>query len=151
MHLTEIIKNVRSEVHLCESCAREIGLNSKLSSYAVSVPDMVSFLDNDADEVPGGESLPDFAVHLRPILKPADLPDVLTAMKPFPAFLKSVYSDLKIPYGGGNGLPKKRDLASEPDSKDEPTSFLIEQLDDAVNDERYEEAAKLRDMIRGRR
>jgi hypothetical protein len=40
VHLTEIIKNVKSEVHLCEACARGIGLNSKLSNFSLTVPDM---------------------------------------------------------------------------------------------------------------
>ena len=47
VHLTEIIKNVKSEIHLCEVCAREIGLNSKLSSFSLSIPDILSFLDSE--------------------------------------------------------------------------------------------------------
>jgi len=47
IHLTEIIKNEKSEVHLCERCAREIGLNSKLSNFSISIPEMLSFLDLD--------------------------------------------------------------------------------------------------------
>ena len=47
VHLTEIIKSVKSEIHLCELCAREIGLNSKLSSFSLSIPDILSFLDSE--------------------------------------------------------------------------------------------------------
>ncbi|OHD70188.1 MAG: hypothetical protein A2W19_05215 [Spirochaetes bacterium RBG_16_49_21] len=54
IHLTEIIKDVKSEVHLCESCARDIGLNSKLSNFSLSIPEMLSFLD--IDEVDDYES-----------------------------------------------------------------------------------------------
>ena len=50
VHLTEIIKSVRSEVHLCEQCARDIGFNAKLSNYSLSIPDMLSFLDDDMAE-----------------------------------------------------------------------------------------------------
>ena len=51
IHLTEIIKDVKSEVHLCENCAREIGLNSKLSNFSLSVPEMLSFLEiNEVDD-----------------------------------------------------------------------------------------------------
>jgi protein arginine kinase activator len=51
IHLTEIIKDVKSEVHLCENCARDIGLNSKLSNFSLSIPEMLSFLDvNEIDE-----------------------------------------------------------------------------------------------------
>lgn len=45
VHLTEIIKNVKSEIHLCDSCAREFGLNSKLSNFSLTVPEMLTFLD----------------------------------------------------------------------------------------------------------
>ncbi|MBN1501347.1 MAG: hypothetical protein JW982_14400 [Spirochaetes bacterium] len=50
IHLTEIIKNIKSEVHLCEECAREIGLNSKLSNFSLSIPDFLSFLDIQTDD-----------------------------------------------------------------------------------------------------
>lgn len=45
VHLTEIVKEVKSEIHLCETCAREIGLNSKISGYTISVSEMLTFLD----------------------------------------------------------------------------------------------------------
>ena len=45
IHLTEIIKDIKSEVHLCEACAREVGLNAKLSNFSLSMPEMLSFLD----------------------------------------------------------------------------------------------------------
>lgn len=50
IHLTEIIKNVKSEVHLCETCAREIGLNSKLSNFSLSVTDFLSFIEADSSD-----------------------------------------------------------------------------------------------------
>jgi hypothetical protein len=31
VHLTEIIRGMHSEAHLCEKCAREIGFNTKIS------------------------------------------------------------------------------------------------------------------------
>src|SRR5512136_920682 len=55
IHLTEIIKDLKSELHLCENCAREIGLNSKLSNFSLSIPEMLSFLDVDeVDEYVNG-------------------------------------------------------------------------------------------------
>ncbi len=50
IHLTEIIKNIKSEVHLCEECAKEIGLNSKLSNFSLSIPDFLSFLDLQTED-----------------------------------------------------------------------------------------------------
>ena len=55
IHLTEIIKDVKSEVHLCENCARGIGLNSKLSNFSLTIPEMLSFLDiNEVEDYDDG-------------------------------------------------------------------------------------------------
>ena len=47
IHLTEVEKNERVEMHLCEICAREKGLNSNLTKFSISIPEMLSFLDVD--------------------------------------------------------------------------------------------------------
>jgi protein arginine kinase activator len=149
VHLTEIIKGVRSEVHLCEHCARDIGLNSKLNNYALSVPDMLSYLDEGIlDDHPGdvctvcGISSADFestgkvgCSHCYEALSPS---------------INVLFPDGKESYAGkqpaaeGSSVP---DAAPEPV---EPASVLLGQLDEAVKEERYEDAAKIRDLMRGR-
>lgn len=50
IHLTEILKNIKSEVHLCDECAKSIGLNAKLSKISLSVQDMLTFIDYNEPE-----------------------------------------------------------------------------------------------------
>ena len=47
IHLSEVIKDMKSEVHLCEGCAREVGLNTKISNFSLSLPEMLTFLNVD--------------------------------------------------------------------------------------------------------
>ena len=45
VHLTEIIRNEKTEIHLCDSCARDMGLSSHGGGFSLTVSDMLSFLD----------------------------------------------------------------------------------------------------------
>ncbi len=45
VHLTEIIRNEKTEVHLCDHCARDMGLSSHGGGFSLTVSDMMSFLD----------------------------------------------------------------------------------------------------------
>jgi len=47
IHLSEVVKNIKSEVHLCEQCARDVGLNTKISNFTLSLPEMLTFLNVD--------------------------------------------------------------------------------------------------------
>ena len=51
IHFTEIIKDLKSEIHICEQCARNMGLNSKLSDFSETVTEIISFIDiNETDD-----------------------------------------------------------------------------------------------------
>ena len=148
VHLTEIIKGVRSEVHLCEQCAREIGLNFKLSSCSLSIPDMLSYLD----EVGKDES----AVCRCCGISAADIEasgkvGCVHCYETFSEQIGALCPEIGTPYAGKHpseegGSPAVR---SEPESENR-TELLRRQLEEAVRDERYEEAARLRDLIGGR-
>jgi hypothetical protein len=47
IHLSEIMKDIKSEVHLCEHCAREVGLNTKISNFTLTLPEMLTFMNVD--------------------------------------------------------------------------------------------------------
>jgi protein arginine kinase activator len=155
IHLTEIIKDVKSEVHLCESCAREIGLNSKLSNFSLSIPEMLSFLDvSEVDEVTVGSvckscgmsfmdyskenklGCPDCYVHLEDSLKSviAGYHGAVRHVGKQPSGLTDIAAGTYT--RSARTLPAKQSL-------DE----LKKQLNRAVFEERYEEAAVLRDRI----
>lgn len=155
IHLSEVIKDMKSEVHLCEACAREVGLNTKISNFSLSLPEMLTFLN--VDEITdysdgkhcsvcgydfidykrdGKLGCPECYTNLREFLEP-----VLTGFHgdkrhigKHPAFNEDAGFKSKAPSA------VKNDTAS--------AENLKAQLDAAVREERYEDAAVLRDKIR---
>ena len=155
VHLTEINKGVKSEVHLCEECARTIGLNSKLSNFSLAIPDFLSFLNEDTKEY-----------HDQPevvICKNCGL-DIQTANKTRKVncpYCYYFFSEKISALLGGSDI---RHTGRVPDNYTDFTvhgtehkpersslndvSILKSRLDQAVENEEYEEAALLRDKIK---
>ncbi len=159
VHLTEIIKNVKSEIHLCESCAREIGLNSRLSNFNLSVPDMLSFLDVDEahDMLDGtvckfcGNTFLDYKKsgklgcpecyrHLQASLEPviAGHHGERKHVGKMPLNYVEIKSPSRVFIDTSVKLMDKNETAAD----------LRRRLDQAVRDERYEEAAAIRDRLK---
>ena len=160
VHLTEVIKDIRSEIHICEDCAKEIGLNSKLSGFSLSVSEMLSFLESGNihhDEEPGccprcGTSFMDYRRDER-----LGCPECYHYLgDPLVSIIISCHENRKFAgkkpllYGIMPCLSKNLSVADE--KIQEPLNFSLEdlrqRLDEAVKDERYEDAAALRDRIR---
>jgi protein arginine kinase activator len=161
VHLTEIIKNVKSELHLCEGCAREVGLNSKLSNFTLTVPDMLSFLDVEEtrDMVDathckscgtsfvdykrtGKLGCPDCYGHLRTALEPILMN--FHGAKRHVGKMPSNYIEIKA--RGKVFL----DASVKVMEKVETVADLRKKLEQAVLDERFEEAALIRDALKQR-
>ncbi len=160
VHLTEIIKGVKSEVHLCKDCAREIGLNAKLSNFSLTIPDFLSFLSDDTepDFVPASREQAvcrrcGTSVMKRSVLIKAGCPHCYIHLK------EAVHERL-IEIGGSTFYSGRKpdsyvsitpeDVNRFDDIIDEENDilWLKERLDDAVMNEEYEQAAHLRDKIR---
>ncbi len=156
IHLTEIIKDVKSELHLCEGCARGIGLNSKLSNFSLSIPELLSFLDiNELEDYADGSmckscgitfmdfsrdgklGCPDCYQYLNESLKSAIL-----------AFHGATRHVGKHPISDGPAVRAACPVNVRALSEKRSINELRKQLDKAVFEERYEEAAVLRDIIR---
>ena len=153
IHLTEIIKDVKSEVHLCENCARNIGLNSKLANFSLSVPEMLSFLDiSEVDESVDDLKCKTCGMSFVEYNKNGKLgcPECYY-------YLKESLENVILSYHG-----EKRHIGKFPAESPEPViqeledieietgqslEDLKEELRKAVDDERYEDAAMLRDRI----
>ncbi len=156
IHLTEIIKDVKSELHLCESCAREIGLNSKLSNFSLSIPEMLSFLDIDeVDEFVNGSVCKSCGLSFADYSRESKLgcPDCYRYLG---ESLKSVIAGYhgasrhmgkhpNNPAGINSATYEKPVVTANPQLSMEELKNLLSR---AVLDERYEEAALLRDKIR---
>lgn len=154
IHLTEIIKDVKSEIHLCESCARDIGLNAKLSNFSLSVPEMLSFLDINELEDDAAQAVCrtcglTFLDYSR---------DGKLGCSDCYLYLKESLRTIIAGYHGTARHLGKHPLSLEeipvrsietiPDVPRETIDTLKARLQQAVIEERYEEAAVLRDRIR---
>ncbi|HON78345.1 MAG TPA: UvrB/UvrC motif-containing protein [Spirochaetota bacterium] len=159
IHLTEIIKNVKSEFHLCEECARIIGVNSKFSNFSLSVPDMLSFLDlDDAGDVVDTNMCMHCGISFVDYKKAGKLgcPHCYRYLKQgIDSVVKSYHDSIrhvgKVPCNyveieEGDTCLLENDGPGEQErvSRQE----LQKMLDDAVSEERYEDAAVLRDRIK---
>ncbi len=159
IHLTEIIKNVKSEFHLCEKCARLVGVNSKFSNFSLSVPDMLSFLDLDevgetVDSNMCGNCGLTFLEYKR--VGKLGCPQCYNYLR------SSLEPVIKSYHGGDRHIGKvpsnyvevndcrgmHGDDTAEPADNGRDLGELKKMLTSAIGDERYEDAALLRDMIR---
>ena len=155
IHLSEIIKDLKSEVHLCEQCARDVGLNTKISNFTLTLPEMLTFLNVDeVNEFDGkkrcGTCGCDFIEYKRN--GKLGCPDCYTQLA----------DQLEPVMAGYHGEAKhcgkfpafndgeKHDYIHPERTECEPGTIrkLQAELDDAVREERYEEAAVLRDRIK---
>ena len=170
IHLTEIIQNVKSEVHLCENCAREIGLNSKLSGFSLSLPEILSFLEvNEVDDEPTGIVCLSCGLSYADYLREGKLgcPDCYRYMdesikKAVAAYHGSLRHIGKHPLNVAKVPDGKRAKASVHAAGSGTASVAVsdrgdttvtieklkEMLEAAILEERFEDAAVLRDRIR---
>ena len=143
VHLTEIIKGEKMEKHLCEQCAKEEGYTIKTH---VSLQDLLSAFISAHGEASDmaettcpdcGMSYVDFRNEGR-LGCPNDYEIFREALDPL---MEKVHGTVehtgKVPSRAGESQRKQRDLMS-----------LRRQLRTAVEREDYEEAARLRDLIK---
>lgn len=162
IHLTEIVKNVKTELHLCEQCARRAGVNSRVSNFSLTLHDMLSFIDleelkNNSTDVSCGNcglsfseykksgmlGCPrcylDMGAHLLPSLK---------SLYGFEYHTGTTPSHYIEPDGNKNILLTPKSEIPETPEEASQISELQKKLDAAVSREQYEEAALIRDRIR---
>ena len=155
IHLSEIIKDMKSEVHLCENCAREVGLNTKISNFSLSLPEMLTFLNVDeVTDFKDGNNCStcgsDFLVYKRDgkLGCPECYNNLAEFLDPVLAGFHAEKRHIgKFPVHNEDSGFREKILKTEKSNIDN-TGELQEQLDAAVNEERYEDAAVLRDKIR---
>ncbi|HOK92906.1 MAG TPA: UvrB/UvrC motif-containing protein [Spirochaetota bacterium] len=165
IHLAEIIKDVKSEVHLCEVCARDVGFNTRISDSGIAIPDMLSFLNIDEIEdsisrskcsfcgtdfirykQAGKLGCPECYVYLENELLP-----VINSLKNGAEYCGKFPANVKVKCKGSVDITERAFKGADTENEDSVLSEierLKEQLKDAVSEERYEDAANLRDRIR---
>lgn len=156
IHLTEIIREVKAELHLCEACARDFGLDSRLGSLSLSIPDIVSYLE------PGAENGLQGQVYCHSC--GSGLDDIqqsgMAGCDDCYRYLEKGLASVLARAGGGQaGYAGKIPLNARHSADEVRESMpvwgsgdtladLRQQLARAVEAENYEQAARLRDLIK---
>ncbi len=159
MHMSEIIGGFDREIHLCERCSREVGLNRGRSPFSLSIPELLDFLKIR-------EFTAEKEIHLCPCcgMKFSDFQRIgkfgcsecYTSFTTAKSFLDRVM--LGVPYEGkvprnyrslGRGMGEilSEEFLPEEPSREYMGDSLESRLEKAIDEERYEEAALLRDRI----
>ncbi|MCL2154496.1 MAG: UvrB/UvrC motif-containing protein [Leptospirales bacterium] len=153
IHLSEIIKDMRSEIHLCEKCANEIGLNAKISNFSLSIPEMLTFLHVDEINYNDDKYCAACATSFIDYKKNGKLgcPECYNSMSEFiTSIIINCHGEKK--HIGKSPIYNEKTYSNDDSMNykvnDENADYLQAQLASAVDEERYEEAAILRDKIR---
>ena len=143
VHLTEILQNEKRERHLCEDCAREEGVAIKSQ---INLQEILSGMI-EAHESVGKEAnltCPDCGITYAEFRNqgrlgcPHDYVVFAALLKPVLEKVHGAVEHLgKLPHRAGADTKTQRQLMQ-----------LRRQLQEAVENERYEEAARIRDLLR---
>jgi protein arginine kinase activator len=146
VHLTQIVENAVTQVHLCEKCAAERGIETSSSSTTHPLGEFLQAVQHQAVQHPGdavrcsycGTSLRDFRASGR-----------LGCARCYGAFEQSLRDLLRRVHGSASHVGRRYTASDEPAlERDATISELKGRLADAIKGEEFELAATLRDQIR---
>lgn len=147
VHLTQIVESVVSQVHLCEQCAAARGIETTVALPKHPLGDFLQAVQQQAAQMPGdaarcaycGTSLRDFRASGR-----------LGCAHCYGAFEQSLRELLRRVHGSTRHEGWKHEGA-DPDivARELTLETLRSRLAKAVEGEAFEEAATLRDQIKG--
>lgn len=147
VHLTQIVENAVTHVHLCERCAAERGIETATPEPKHPLGDFLQAVQQQAAQLPGdaarcaycGTSLRDFRASGR-----------LGCAHCYGAFEQSLRELLRRVHGSTRHQGWQYELRDpEIVTREQQLSDLRTRLQKAVADEAFESAAALRDQIRG--
>lgn len=147
VHLTQIVEAAVSQVHLCEQCAAERGIETTVALPKSALGDFLQAVQQQAAQMPGdaarcaycGTSLRDFRASGR-----------LGCAHCYAAFEQSLRELLRRVHGSTRHEGWRHEAADpEVVSREATLAQLRNKLAKAVETEAFEEAAALRDQIRG--
>jgi protein arginine kinase activator len=152
IHLTEITDGVRTETHMCEQCAQEHGVGSK--NY-IPLNELLSNLlsagSKEEEAAMPGESEGPVCPRCGWTLDNLQEKGVLGCPYDYETFEQQLKPLIKKAHGGAVAHCGKIPARTPKDSKREiEITQLRRQLDEAVRNEDYELAAKLRDKLAGK-
>lgn len=146
VHLTQIVDNAVTQVHLCEKCATERGIETSSSAPMHPLGEFLQAAQQQAVQMPGdaarcsycGTSLREFRASGR-----------LGCARCYTAFERSLRELLRRVHGSSAHVGRGYAGADAPALERGATlAELRGRLADAIQDEQFEVAATLRDQIR---
>lgn len=147
VHLTQMVENAVKQVHLCEQCSAERGIETTVAEPKHPLGDFLQAVQQQAAQMPGdaarcaycGTSLRDFRASGR-----------LGCAHCYGAFEQSLRELLRRVHGSTKHEGWRYE-ARDPElvTRAETLRGLRDKLQRAVSDEAFENAAALRDEIRG--
>jgi protein arginine kinase activator len=147
IHLTEITEGLRAETHLCEACAQKQGLAVKSQ---IPINELLSTLLAVQSESGAG---PDLSADIQcpscgMTLKQFAEKSLLGCPHDYDVFSEQLKMIIERAHNGNTRHCGKTPSTAPAEDRDRIKLMnLKQQLEDAVRDEDYETAAKVRDMI----
>jgi protein arginine kinase activator len=150
VHLTQIVGQTVTQVHLCEKCAAERGIETTVAEPAHPLGDFLQAVQQQAAQLPGdaarcaycGTSLRDFRASGR-----------LGCAQCYGAFDQSLRELLRRVHGAVRHEGWRYEPQDQPEAVAPPREAMLatlrSRLQRAIADEAFETAAALRDEIRG--
>ena len=149
IHLTEIVDGARSEMHLCERCAAEQGIAVKSQIPINELLSSLLSVQPTDDELFGHSEKELSCPHCGFTLEQFRNEAVMGCPYDYEVFEKSLSPLIKKTQDGKTVHCGKVPSKAPKDAKNQiKLSNLRQQLETAVQNEDYEQAAKLRDKIK---
>lgn len=144
IHFKQVINNQAQAIHLCEECAEEKGFG--LPNLPQSFPGLLEFFSS---MFKGEQGTPDVrcsgcGMELREFQKKGRL----GCSNCFSAFKQPLLSLLKQMHGSNVHVGRYPPAAKETAQKEKKIEELKKELKKVIASENYEEAARIRDMIK---
>ncbi len=146
LNLTQIVENAVTQLHLCEKCAAERGIETTVAMPKHPLGDFLQAVQEQAVQLPGdatrcshcGTSLRDFRASGR-----------LGCAQCYGAFEQSLRDLLRRVHGSAKHVGRRYEVANPRLlERDAQLSVLRDRLQEAIQSEEFETAASLRDQIR---
>lgn len=146
LNLTQIVENAVTQLHLCEKCAAERGIETTVSMPKHPLGEFLQAAQQQALQLPGdaascaycGTSLRDFRASGR-----------LGCAQCYGAFEQSLKDLLRRVHGSAKHVGRRYDVANpQLLERDAALNELRDRLQQAIQSEEFETAATLRDQIR---
>ncbi len=147
VHLTEIVDEQMSEMHLCEDCAREKNVQME---QQFGLADLLAGLADFGKQVKDVEKIKIRCANCSLSYDDFRKFGRLGCSECYNSFKEQLANLLKKIHGSSRHLGKQplKDFPKIPKPKGDTLEDLRQQLQDAIRNENFEKAADLRDKIR---